>query len=315
MKIAIGYDGSEYAKAAVDDLHRSGLPRVAHALILCVGEMAVPLRPTDVTVDPALSRRVTASVVQGHADASLILSEAQQLAEDGKRRTQQQFPEWDCSAEVLVGTAAPALIERSEGWDADLVVVGSQGRSTIGRLVLGSVSKQVATESSRSVLVSRHVVDRGDAALRIMIGVDGSAHAAAAAKVIQGRVWPEGTKVRIVAVDDTVRPTGTARLVPTAAAWVSDSNAAHLQNVRDMVDSTAETFRRAALQVSAEFKHGSAQRLLCEEAASWGADCIFVGSRGLGSAVERLRLGSVSTALVTSAPCSVEVVRTRLERP
>jgi nucleotide-binding universal stress UspA family protein len=215
---------------------------------------------------------------------------------------------------VLVGPAASALIDRAEGWDADLIVVGSQGRSAIGRLVLGSVSKQVAIESSRSVLVSRHVVERGDAPLRIIIGIDGSAHAAAAAKVIVGRSWPDRTMVRVVAVDDTVRPTGTAKLVPRAAAWVSESNAAHLQNLRDMVESTAETLRRAGLQVSTEVKQGDAQRLLCTEAASWGADCIFVGSRGLGSAVERLRLGSVSTALVTSAPCSVEIVRTRLER-
>lgn len=36
---------------------------------------------------------------------------------------------------------------------------------------------------------------------------------------------------------------------------------------------------------------------------------IFVGSRNFNNALERFRLGSVSTALVTSAPCSVEVVR------
>jgi nucleotide-binding universal stress UspA family protein len=140
MKIVIGFDGSDYARAALDDLHRSGLPRVAHALVVCAAEMEVPLRPNDVTVDPFLSRRVTAAVVQGHAEASLVLSEAQQLAEDGKRRAQQHFPEWDCAAEVLVGPAASALIDRAEGWDADLIVVGSQGRSAIGRLVLGSVS-------------------------------------------------------------------------------------------------------------------------------------------------------------------------------
>ena len=36
---------------------------------------------------------------------------------------------------------------------------------------------------------------------------------------------------------------------------------------------------------------------------------IFVGARNFTSAFERFPLGSVSTASVTSAPCSVEVVR------
>ena len=305
MRIVIGYDGSDYARGAVDDLHRSGLPRVATVLVVCVGEVAVPLRPNDVTVDPVLSRRVTAAVVQGRAEASRVLSDAQHLAEEGRMRTQQRFPEWEVSAEVLLGSAAAALLEKAEDWDADLIVVGSQGRSAIGRVLLGSVSKQVATESSRSVLVSRYVVDRGEAPPRIIIGIDGSAGAVTAAEVIEGRSWPSRTVVRIVAVDDTVRPTGTAKLVPTAAAWVTDSNAAHLHNVRGAIETVAERFRRLGLNMSAEFRHGSAQGILCDEAASWEADCIFVGSHGLSTKEERRRMGSVSAGLVTNAPCSV----------
>jgi hypothetical protein len=39
-----------------------------------------------------------------------------------------------------------------------------------------------------------------------------------------------------------------------------------------------------------------------------GADCIFVGARGL-SRFERFRLGSVSAATAARAHCSVEIVR------
>jgi nucleotide-binding universal stress UspA family protein len=48
-----------------------------------------------------------------------------------------------------------------------------------------------------------------------------------------------------------------------------------------------------------------------QKADEWGADCVFVGSRAFTSEYERWRLGSVSTALAESAPCSVEVVRPR----
>ena len=87
-------------------------------------------------------------------------------------------------AEALLGTPALTVMQQADAWQADLIVVGSQGRSAVGRLVLGSVSKQVATESARSVLVARHVVERGTAAVRIIIGVDGSPGAEAAVRAV-----------------------------------------------------------------------------------------------------------------------------------
>jgi nucleotide-binding universal stress UspA family protein len=75
------------------------------------------------------------------------------------------------------------------------------------------------------------------------------------------------------------------------------------------LDWAAEELRVIGLNVVAEIIRGDPQRTLVDEARRWQADCIFVGSRGLGGALERLRLGSVSTALVTNAHCSVEVVR------
>ncbi|MBO0799053.1 MAG: universal stress protein, partial [Blastocatellia bacterium] len=50
------------------------------------------------------------------------------------------------------------------------------------------------------------------------------------------------------------------------------------------------------------------KRLLVSEAESWGADCVFVGARGLGRA-GRFLIGSVSSSVAARAHCSVEVVR------
>ena len=42
MKLLIGYDGSQCANAALDDLRRAGLPREAQAIILSVFERWLP---------------------------------------------------------------------------------------------------------------------------------------------------------------------------------------------------------------------------------------------------------------------------------
>jgi nucleotide-binding universal stress UspA family protein len=62
------------------------------------------------------------------------------------------------------------------------------------------------------------------------------------------------------------------------------------------------------LQVSTLVKQEDPKQLLCEEAERWGADCIFVGAKGVGR-LERLLIGSVSSAVAARAHCSVEVIR------
>ncbi|MFM7447672.1 MAG: universal stress protein [Leptolyngbyaceae cyanobacterium] len=53
---------------------------------------------------------------------------------------------------------------------------------------------------------------------------------------------------------------------------------------------------------------GSAGRVICDLAASWGADLIVVGNRGR-SGLKQLLLGSVSNYVLHHAPCSVLIVR------
>jgi nucleotide-binding universal stress UspA family protein len=54
---------------------------------------------------------------------------------------------------------------------------------------------------------------------------------------------------------------------------------------------------------------GDPRSVLLEEARKWNADSIFVRTRDFKSAFERLYLGSVSTAVITSPDCLVKIVR------
>jgi nucleotide-binding universal stress UspA family protein len=71
----------------------------------------------------------------------------------------------------------------------------------------------------------------------------------------------------------------------------------------------AEELRLSGLRVDEPIvRDGDPKHLLLEEANAWGADCIFVGARGL-SRMQRVLLGSVSGAVAARAECSVEVIR------
>ena len=305
MRILIGYDGSESADAALADLRRAGLPSDAEALILSVADvMKMPALSSYELVEQALvSRRVTSGIILAQTQDSQALKQANQFASEAGARVKTFFPKWQVQTEALPGNPARELIGRADEWKPDLVIVGSQGRSAVGRLLLGSVSKKLVTDSKSSVRVVRRAPNLGHdhVAPKIIVGVDGSTAAEEAVRTVGSRVWPTGTEVRLVAVDD--------RSSPTATGLTEALNDELAVAARTMVEWAENELSAIGLKTSVEFRKGEPQRVLMDEARKWEADTIFVGSRNFNNAFERFRLGSVSTALVTSAPCSVEVVR------
>jgi nucleotide-binding universal stress UspA family protein len=134
--------------------------------------------------------------------------------------------------------------------------------------------------------------------IRLIAGEDGSADAEAAISRLAARAWPDGTSVHLVtAADQVVAITALSRARAQPSEWIKQFN-----------ERSVPKLRTAGLVVSTLVAQGDPRRILLEEAKRLNADCIFVGARGLRG-IERLFLGSVSTAVVTRAPCSVEVVR------
>lgn len=76
------------------------------------------------------------------------------LASCCQMTTAQGVPtEWD----VKVGDAGGAIVELTQAWNADLVVLGRRGRRGLAEIVLGSVSNYVVHHAPCSVLVVQGV--------------------------------------------------------------------------------------------------------------------------------------------------------------
>ncbi|MEE9264164.1 MAG: universal stress protein, partial [Vicinamibacteria bacterium] len=72
---------------------------------------------------------------------------------------------------LVRGHAAEQICRLAEERAVDLVVVGSRGRSSLSRFILGSVSGQVVKHAATSVLIVKKAVRPIE---KVMIGVDGS---------------------------------------------------------------------------------------------------------------------------------------------
>jgi nucleotide-binding universal stress UspA family protein len=301
MKILIGYDGSPSADDALVDLRRAGLPREADALVLSVAGVIMVPEPAgyEVAAQVVTSRRLTSSLRQAERQSVQALESAKELANKAKDRLEAYFPKWSVHAETVGGTPSYELIRKADEWLPDLVVVGSHGRSLVSRLVLGSVSKKLITDSSHSVRVTRGLIEQDHRKPpRLMIGVNGSFEAEQAVRAVGNRVWPIGTQVRLIAVDDG------------SSSLMQEHNEESPLAAQKMMEWAENELSVIGLEVSLVNKKGDPRRVIVHEAHEWNADSIFAGGRRFSGAFESFRLGSVARALVTKAHCSVEVVRT-----
>jgi len=291
-KILIAYDGSTCADDAINDLPRAGMPREAAALIVHIQERWLPPPSSYEIVEEVLvsSNSVGAQPARDREEPQVKADEAHlEMMERASQRLSSYFPEWMTETLNLHGSPAREIIRHAKEWNADLIVVGSHGRTGIKRFVLGSVSQKIVNEAGCSVRVVRGEAWKTGSPSRLLIGLDGTSAARAAVEVVAGRMWIMGSEVRLV-----------------VAREISQKNSEWLLNY---VEDARKTLERAELSVTESIEEGDPKEIIVAAAEEWGADCIFLGANDSDNFYENRLLGSISTAVVARAHCTVEIVR------
>ena len=305
MNVLIAYDGSPGADAALADLVRAGLPRDANITVLSVADLWSELLAPHSRFDDVYPQ----AMVSARAMASEAMAEAQSHAERGARWLDEHFAHAKITVAVTADSPSGSVVREAEERCTDLVVVGSHGRSRIGRLFLGSVSQHVMTFAPCSVRIGRNSESAAGMPPRLIVGVDGSPGATAAVRAVAKRDWAPGTAVRaVVAIENPL-----SLMLPgphgLGGTWLPPDGADLTAWGFHAARAAADELHQAGLSAVPVVRVGSPRRVLTEEADEWNADCIFVGAHGLRGAI-RLAIGSVPTAVGMRAKCSVEVVRT-----
>ena len=296
MKILIAYDGSECADAALIDLQRAGLPDDAEALVLSAVDVFIPPKPDVKDIDDPFINYVPHGVKMARKRARESFEEAKIIAAQAGEKLQKMFPEWTVTNEAQADTPHWAIIAKSEEWKPDLVVVGSHGRSALGRAILGSVSQKVLYETQCSVRIARGKSEKSaDASVRLVLGTDGSPDADATIDAVASRNWKPGTEIKLITA------------IETFSQYAAEPDV-QLSRVRDIQTVAARKLTAAGLTVSPIITEEDPKYFLVRQAELWEADCIFLGAKG-HRFLERFLLGSVSSSVAARAHCSVEVVR------
>lgn len=283
MKILIGYNGTDAARFAIEDLKAAGFPDGSEALIISVAELcARPETP----------------------------EEARRLASEALELMRNRFPTWMIAAETASGSAGREILAKAETFRPDIIVVGEGRQSNRDHtMFLGQVSNLVLTEADCSVRISRDHEDSNDRGPQLLIGYDGSPGAEAAVNTIAQRSWVAGTTATLLAVADSGVVGSIGRFVPQMKDTVIETKFVS-QWGNTLAAEALTTLTDAGITASVEIVMGNAKTAIIEHADRLNANCIFVGPHCAGNSFERFLLGSVSSTVAARAHCSVEVVRT-----
>ncbi len=149
--------------------------------------------------------------------------------------------------------------------------------------------------------------------MKILLAIDGSSQSEQALLEVAGRPWPEGSHIKVVTVYDPP-PHFTPEVWGMTSRETYTMARGHLQKsaeeIVERAHSSLSSVLEKSIHLTTEVLEGEPRRAILDASDSWGADLIVVGAQGHG-AVSRFLLGSVSSALVHHAKCSVEIVRQR----
>lgn len=105
-----------------------------------------PTSPTDYGADPLLGQQ------------PVIVSEVSEIQQDSAQRYLESIaPDFEGAQEVFifnkVGSIREEILDTATEWAADLIIIGSNGRTGFEHFISGSVSESVIQKASCPVLV------------------------------------------------------------------------------------------------------------------------------------------------------------------
>jgi nucleotide-binding universal stress UspA family protein len=211
---------------------------------------------------------------------------------------------------LRVGDVAKEIVELAEELRVGLVVLGSRGRGRIRRALMGSVSTRVLRHVHCSAMIARGYAPGRDHARppgKILVALDGSQEASAAAEVAREIAKATGAGVHLVYAmqEERYRPH------PGPEMWEGwEEGFEHSKrSARSWLEEQAQRMRgEGAKRVEPHLVLGPPDAAILWLAEEIGTGLVVVGSRGVGG-LRRALIGSVSDSVARHAHCPVMVVR------
>jgi nucleotide-binding universal stress UspA family protein len=297
MKILIPVDGSKYSRTAVDFVaSRSTLVGADPELEVLNVQLAIPVRATR-----AVGRAAVSSYYTDEAEKALKPA-----------RTRLQKAGLEPSVRFTVGNPANEIAAAAERLKADLIVMGSHGRSALKGLLVGSVTASVLAQTKVPMLILRARAAPSADSLKVGIAIDGSAFGRAAARYVLKHRKLFGARPAVTLIH--VANDFAGALMPDMAGIALPAYSA--EDIRAMQKSAFEAairpvralFDKARVPADEICLAGNAGDELAAYARKQKLDVLVLGSHGYG-AFKAAIMGSVATRVAANCEIPLLLVR------
>jgi nucleotide-binding universal stress UspA family protein len=262
----------------------------------------------------------TARWLAGAYDAQLVVAhafdegvvDAEQIMDEIRLRT---AADRHVETRLVEGSPAERLLGIADEEGAAFIVAGSRGRGAMASGVLGSVSRTLVRKANCPVVVvppnsaDPNSAGDGDGDAAIVVGVDGSDHALAAARIARALAERLGYRVAVVHAPRSVK----------SLTYLGRSTTPSLSQQPDQVARQSREIVQAAVDLlgdrpsSAHIEPGPPAEVLESVAKDENGRMIVIAGRGTGT-VQASLLGSVALELISSAEVPVVVLPEGAER-
>jgi nucleotide-binding universal stress UspA family protein len=304
MRILLGTDGSETAKAAVGFIAGFPFPDVEVKILSVIRDVLRDHEIETLTPEQWDVFEDTRSGTHVEVD-DLLGSDAELLRAAG----------WTATTEIRTGHPAAEIVAAAEEFDADLIVVGAHGLAGFRRFLLGSVANQVLQSAPRSVLVVRKPEPECEGSRpelpaltghpwRLLVCYDGSPPADKAVGFCTSLDLDDGALVRLLTVLPMVRLF--RQDIRQELNWIWQEKK---ETEKAALEAAADLVRQVAATVTTELvEAGDVSNTILTAGDEFDADLIILGHKGKG-AIEKFLMGSVTPRVAQHACRSVLAVR------
>ncbi|MCL7416592.1 MAG: universal stress protein [Halalkalicoccus sp.] len=216
------------------------------------------------------------------------------------------------TTELTEGTPASRIGEYAEERNADLVVIGRQGLTGLGKRLLGGVTEGVLANSDVPVFVvpdEDRMAENGSDYARVLLPTDGSENATAAARHGAAIARGYGAAVDVLNVVDLQASGGLFSAGGLEREFVERLESRGNEAVEDIAGELAETAGievRTAVERTTSFEGAAAG--IREYVTDNDVDLVVMGSHGRSN-LRRQVIGSVASTVLRTVDVPVLVVK------
>lgn len=256
-----------------------------------------------------------------------IIDSAGSLVENVAQAMRAKFPKALVSHEVFIGHVKEEVLALAQYWPADLIVAGSHGRSGFNNILLGSISLTfvsaapcpvVLVKPNATVLKIYDKVDSRSTSMelaakvaaaaqtqRILIAVDETDISKQIIDFIIKHSWMEPAHFKIVSVAKEL--SWEQILPPPILAEIRNESIGRSRSlVRNLSLKLKDILHSE--HIEEEVLEGDPKVVIVEMIKQWKADLVIVGYHSKNT-LQKMLPGSVSLSILSTAPCSVMLLR------